>query len=208
MIVLAAVIVLAVVIGLGGLTLHARARLSEAEARQRDAERERDATAAILSTAPLAGFWWRDNGGESALGSLPGWTAATFAEFLAGLDADTAARLFSAVAALRTDGTPFVDTAVTADGAAYAVIGRRSDSGDTTLWLAALSRTREVEAAHVASVASAAALRAMFETVPLPVWRRDRNLTLVDCNAAYAAALDATRETALAESRDRVRSMA
>jgi signal transduction histidine kinase len=201
-IVLAAVIVLAVVIGLGGLTLHARARLSEAEARQRDAERERDATAAILSTAPLAGFWWRDNGGESALGSLPGWTAATFAEFLAGLDADTAARLFSAVAALRTDGTPFVDTAVTADGAAYAVIGRRSDSGDTTLWLADLSRTRAVEAAHVASVASAAALRAMFETVPLPVWRRDRNLTLVDCNAAYAAALDATRETALAESRE------
>jgi signal transduction histidine kinase len=42
----------------------------------------------------------------------------------------------------------------------------------------------------------------MFEAVPLPVWRRDRSLTLVDCNAAYAAALDTTRETALAERRE------
>ena len=42
----------------------------------------------------------------------------------------------------------------------------------------------------------------MIETIPVPVWRRDRSLALVDCNTAYAAALDMTREAVLAESRE------
>ncbi len=202
MILLAAVIVLAVVIALGGLTLHARARLSQAEARRDAVERDRAGLAAILGTAPLAGFLWRADGTESALGALPGHeAAATFTDFLAGIEADSAARLFSEAAALRANGTPFADTAALSDGTAYAVSGRRSD-GDSVVWAADISRTRAIEAAHAVSLTSAAALRAMFEAVPLPVWRRDRNLTLVDCNAAYAAALDTNRETALAESRE------
>jgi signal transduction histidine kinase len=200
-ILLAAIVLLAAVIALGGLTLHARARLSRAEARCAAAEREAAGLTAIVATAPLAGFLWRGNA-ESALGSVPGLQAMTFAKFLAALDPDTAARLSTLIAALRASGTPFADTATLADGTAYAVNGRRTLSGDAVLWLGDISRTRAVEAANAASIASAAALRAMFETVPLPVWRRDRNLTLVDCNAAYAAALDTTRETALAEGRE------
>jgi len=191
------------VIALGGLTLHARARLSAAEARRDAAERDRAGLVAILGTAPLAGFLWRADGTESALGALPGQVAAaTFADFLAGLEADSAARLFAAAATLRADGTAFADTAAMNDGTAYAVTGRRTESGDSVLWAADISPTRAIEAAHAASLNSAAALRAMFEAVPLPVWRRDRDLVLVDCNAAYAAALDTTRETALAEGRE------
>ena len=203
MILLAAVIVLAVVIALGGLTLHARARLSKAEARRDAAERSRAGLAALLGTAPIGGFLWSGDGTESALGALPGQTAAAnFADLLAGVDADSAARLFASVAALRASGTVFADTVALSDGTAYAVAGRRTEGGDSVLWAIDISRTRAIEAAHAVSLAAASALRAMFEAVPLPVWRRDRNLALVDCNTAYAAALDTTRETALAAGRE------
>ena len=203
MILIAAVIVLAVLIALGGLTLHARARLSAAEASRDAAEKSRAGLAAVLGTAPLAGFLWRADGLETALGSLPGQaTSTTFGDFLAGLDADSARRLSAFVSALRASGTAFADTATLADGTAYAVTGRRTEDGDCVLWASDISRTRAIEAAHALSLTSASAVRAMFEAVPLPVWRRDRNLALVDCNAAYAAALDTTRQAALAEGRE------
>ncbi|MGA8400810.1 MAG: ATP-binding protein [Stellaceae bacterium] len=203
MILVAAVIVLAVLIALGGLTLRERARLSEAETRRNAAEAREERLAAIVGTAPLAGFLWRADGSEAALGALPGQTAAaTFADFLARLDADSAARLFASTAALRANGTPFADTATLTDGTAYALNGKCTERGDAVVWAADISRTRAIEAAHAASLGAAAALRAMFEAVPMPVWRRDRNLTLVDCNSAYAAALDMTREAALASGRE------
>jgi signal transduction histidine kinase len=61
---------------------------------------------------------------------------------------------------------------------------------------------RLAETARQTSDAAAAVLRTMIEAIPVPVWRRDRNLALVDCNAAYAAALDTTRVTALADRRE------
>ncbi len=33
--------------------------------------------------------------------------------------------------------------------------------------------------------------------MPLPMWRRGNDLAITDCNLAYAAALDASRETVL-----------
>jgi signal transduction histidine kinase len=203
LILLAAVIVLAVLIALGGLTLRERARLSEAEARRGAAEANREALAAIIGTAPLAGFLWGADGSESTLGVLPGSAVATnFAEFLARLDAPSATHLSAETATLRSNGTAFADTASLTDGTAYAVTGKRTERGDSVVWAADISRTRAIEAAHTASLGAAAALRAMFEAVPIPVWRRDRKLTLVDCNAAYAAALDTTREAALAQGRE------
>ena len=203
MVVVAAIIVLAVVIALGGLTLRERARLSEAEKRRNAAEANLVGLAAIIGTAPLAGFLWRADGSESALGALPGQASAgTFGDFLARLDAASAERLSTETASLRANGTAFADTATLTDGTAYAINGKRTERGDSVVWAADISRTRAIEAAHVVSLGAAAALRAMFEAVPMPVWRRDRNLALVDCNAAYAAALDTTREAALAEGRE------
>ena len=202
MILFAAVIVLAVVIGLGGLALQMRARLSAAEAMRDAAEKRSARLAAVFDAAPLAGFAWRADGDETALGSLPGASAPSFAEFRARLDSDRAARLAAAVEALRTTGSAFADTISLADGSAYAVTGRRAASGDSVLWLSDISRTRAIEAAHALSQSTASAVRAMLEAMPVPVWRRDRNLALVDCNAAYAAALDTTREVALAEGRE------
>src|SRR5216683_2383407 len=47
--------------------------------------------------------------------------------------------------------------------------------------------------------ADAADLRAMVDSLPMPVWRRDRDLRVIDCNAAFAAALDLPREAVLAQ---------
>jgi signal transduction histidine kinase len=200
-IVLVAVVILAAVIALGGLAFYARARLSQAEAREFAAERARAGLAAIIDTAPLSGFMWSANGAEIALGSLAG-RAATLAQFLAGLDGDTAARLFSSVAELRRSGTSFADTAALADGVTFAVTGQRSAGGDTVLWFADISKTRALEAKHAAATASAAAARTLLEAVPVPVWRRDGNLKLIDCNEAYAKALDTSRPRALADGRE------
>ena len=203
MVLIATVIVLAVVIGLGGLAFYCRARLSQAEAARDAAERERDGLAVIMRTAPLSGFLWRADGDESLLGAAQGSAAAgSFADFLARLDTDAAARLSALIAALRSAGAPFADIVTCDDGAAYELTGRRTEHGDSVLWAIDVSRTRAAEAAHALSQASAAAVRAMVEAVPVPVWRRDGALALVDCNAAYAAALDTTRETALAEGRE------
>ncbi|MGE3781870.1 MAG: ATP-binding protein, partial [Alphaproteobacteria bacterium] len=62
------------------------------------------------------------------------------------------------------------------------------------------SSTRRSELARAAAADAAAALREAIELLPLPVWRRDERLRVIDCNAAYAAALDANREAVLAGS--------
>ena len=41
-----------------------------------------------------------------------------------------------------------------------------------------------------------------WRLLPLPVWRRGGQLRVIDCNAAYAVALDADRVTALSEPRE------
>jgi len=45
-------------------------------------------------------------------------------------------------------------------------------------------RSAETAARHGGSPI-AADLRAMVDSLPMPVWRRDRNLRVIDCNAAY-----------------------
>ena len=70
------------------------------------------------------------------------------------------------------------------------------------LWIADVSAIRRAELARAAAAAAAADLREILELLPLPVWRRDERLRVIDCNAAYAAALDADRETVLSEPRE------
>jgi signal transduction histidine kinase len=197
-IVIVALICLAAVAALGGLTFYARARLGAVEARRDAAETALAASAANLATAPLAGFLWRGKADSVAIASGTG----TLAEFLAGLDPAAAAQIGAAVDELRAAGKEFDLTAPRRDGGAMALAGRRSRGGDALLWVTDISATRAAEAAQAATLASAAALRAVVETLPVPVWRRDRTLALVDCNAAYAAALDTTREAVLADSRE------
>jgi signal transduction histidine kinase/PAS domain-containing protein len=197
-IVVVALACLAAIAALGGLTFYARARLSAAEGARDAADTALAWSAANLATAPVAGFLWRGTNEAVPIAASTG----SFTDFLAQLEADAVARIGSAVVELRVNGTPFDMTAARLDGGLLSLAGRRSRSSDALLWVTDITGTRVAETAHQASAAAAAALRAMIETIPVPVWRRDRSLALVDCNTAYAAALDMTREAVLAESRE------
>jgi signal transduction histidine kinase len=198
-IVVVALICLAAVAALGGLTLYARSRLSAAEDRRNAAEQALAGSTANLATAPLAGFLWRPGGSEPA--AIAG-TTGSFTDFLAELEPDAVARTGAAIVDLRVAGTPFDLAAPRRDGGLLALAGRHSHSGDALLWVTDITGTRTAETAQRASAVTAAALRTTLEAIPVPVWRRDRNLALVDCNAAYAAALDTTRDTALSDRRE------
>ena len=178
----------------GALWWWTHSRLAEARLDRDSAERARGNLAALLDTIPLSAFRWGGDGAPAATGR-----AGSFDEFLAGLDAADASRIAAAVDALRQRGTPLTATVAAPDGAAYALEGRNTGRGETVLWLADSSIAHRAEASRATAASAAAALREIIDTIPVPVWRRDRELALIDCNSAYAAALDATREVVLAE---------
>jgi signal transduction histidine kinase len=198
LIVIVVLVGLAALAALGGLTLYARARLSAAERRRDAAETALAGAAANLATAPLSCFLWRATGEATPIAAAP----VSFETFLATLDPEAVARVGAAIVELRVNGTPFDIEGTRRDKSYVALTGRRGPTGDALLWVADITQARVAEAAQSASAMTVTVLHAMLEAIPVPVWRRDRNLTLVDCNAAYAAALDMTREAALVERRE------
>jgi signal transduction histidine kinase len=61
---------------------------------------------------------------------------------------------------------------------------------------------RAADAAPSGRRGEAETLREMLDAIPVPVWRRDSDGLLADCNRAYAMALGVSREEALAERRE------
>jgi len=178
----------------------ARAGWCEAMAARAAAEQGRAAMAAVLGTLPLAGFCWRSDSGEITLGRPPGGGPGfSYASFLGGIENADAARISAAVEDLKRTGTGFSAAVSAPGGAAYEIEGCRASNGDSVMWLAEVSALRRAEAARGTAVAEAAGLRAMIDALPMPLWRRDRSLRVIDCNAAYAAALDLPREAVLAQ---------
>src|SRR6516162_159459 len=166
---------------LGGLSLWATVKLREARSTSVGCERARAEALAVLDTVPLAAYRWPvgcDPDGHSV-------RDVAYPKFLAALNPGDATQLEAARLALHRNG------------AAFAVEGRQSAMGETVLWLldgnaAALARQASAEAAS---------LRELIDAIPAPIWRRDRDQVMVDCNRAYASALDSTRELVLAEGR-------
>jgi len=183
-----------VVVMLGGLWLSAAAKLRKTRSACVACERARAEALGVLDTVPLAAFRWpvgRDPDGYSV-------QTVAYPKFLAELAPGDAAQLEAARGALQRDGTPFSLIVGLRSGGAFAIEGRQAATGETVLWLldgsaAALARQAGAEAAS---------LRELIDAIPVPIWRRDRDRTLADCNRAYASALDATRELALAEGRE------
>src|SRR6516165_9070972 len=178
---------------LGGLSLWATVKLREARSTSVGCERARAEALAVLDTVPLAAYRWPvgcDPDGHSV-------RDVAYPKFLAALNPGDATQLEAARLALHRNGAAFSLTVGLRGGGAFAVEGRQSAMGETVLWLldgnaAALARQASAEAAS---------LRELIDAIPAPIWRRDRDQVMVDCNRAYASALDSTRELVLAEGR-------
>jgi signal transduction histidine kinase len=167
--------------------------------------------AALATMLPVACFRWRiADGAESfnpgRLDSLQRDGATSFAELRERLVAKDGTALEEAVRQLRAEGKAFGMVVTLASGGTLEMTGHRvrNQAGPLLdlVWVADATR-RQTAMANAASVAAERdVLRAALDSLPLPVWRRAADLSLVDCNAAYAAAVDAPCEVAIAEGRE------
>ena len=158
--------------------------------------REARFACAVLDTVPLA---WTCGSGRREPCQAQASTARCD-EILAGLSAEDAAQLAAKQLVLQSDGTPFSASVETRSGAKYRVEGRQDATGNDVLWLVD-DATSTIVAEARREVRS---LRQMLDAVPMPVWRRNSGGTIVDCNRAYASAVDATQEVVRAEGRELV----
>ncbi|HXP31595.1 MAG TPA: ATP-binding protein [Stellaceae bacterium] len=160
-------------------------------------------SAALLKGVPAALYAARATGGESF---DPGPIAAfagirDFAGVRAALAPKSREALDRAVARLKTVGAPFILAArLAGSGAPLEVVGRRvasaegAPTADLVWFLDGATRA--------AAEREQDGLRRVLDALALPVWRRDKDLKLIDCNRAYAAAVDAQPERAVAEGRE------
>ncbi|MGH6959595.1 MAG: PAS domain-containing protein, partial [Dongiaceae bacterium] len=136
----------------------------------------------------------------AALLGLAGRPAATVDDLAACLAPEDGAGFASAALQLRVDGTPFELTADAVDGKRrLQITGARltvPDYGEVDRLAfrdasKSLDQMREIER-------SRNRLAAILDSLPMPVWLRRADLTLAYGNAAYARAVDAGREEAIA----------
>jgi signal transduction histidine kinase len=154
---------------------------------------------AVIAASPAALFLLSTDGDDTRLaaGPLAGVSGAVrFSAFCALLEPAARTALQAAARRLEVDGTGFEQgVRLAADGRAFDVRGSRVAEGGLIAVIEASARQ--------AAQAERDLLRQLVDATPRPMWRRRRSdLKLVDCNRAYAAAVDATVETAIAEDRE------
>jgi signal transduction histidine kinase len=103
--------------------------------------------------------------------------------------------LAATISALRAEGTAFSIAAEPADedkDGRYVVSGRRlAISGERTV---DVLQIRDIGNEYIRRTQAEAArdlLRATLNVLPMPVWCRDRDLAIIDCNDSYVAAVEA-----------------
>ncbi|CAA7621598.1 PAS domain-containing sensor histidine kinase [Magnetospirillum sp. UT-4] len=178
--------------------LASRAAASRAEAR---------GLLECLATSPDGFYCWSAAGPESCsrrlavLLGLPRGLDSDFAEVIAAFAPEDGLALENAVERLRSEGDGFEgEYALAAGERKVRVLGVRAVGPDGEV-LADLVWMRDVsEGASVvddlarslqALAADTAYLKALIDALPMPVWLRDEDLSLLAVNRAYAAAVDA-----------------
>ncbi|MCK6449684.1 MAG: ATP-binding protein [Alphaproteobacteria bacterium] len=193
------------------------------EADQRAGEALRQARLAGRLAAVLDGAsdgyvaWTIPDGGEFLspvlLRALDLPAEAGFEQLLAALSEQEREPFDAAVQRLRAVGAAFSRAVTSANGASLRAFGRRVTGPDgapaaDVVWMI----DRSVDAAVAAQLREAIAaavgereqLQATLDALPLPVWRRDADLALMWCNAAYAAATDGAPDDVVADQRELV----
>jgi len=104
--------------------------------------------------------------------------------------------LSHAVRRLRRETAPFALTLATPSPRRWLEVRGVTGGLAPTVWFSDVStQVAQRQAAEV----RAARLTESFDRLPFPLWRRDSELRLIDCNAAYARAVDQPRSAVLRE---------
>ncbi len=188
----------------GGMLLRAarRARIAAKRARENadELEAKKASFQALIAAEPQVLLHW-EAGGTPVLAAAtldPELAVPAVAEGVVGfsswLEANSACELEERVSALLEAGEGFALIAETAAGAKLEAIGRASGSG-------AILKIRDVsgDRKQMAALASERkqisrdmdAARALYDSLPMPVWFREAGGRLAWVNSAYANAVDA-----------------
>lgn len=178
------------------------------DARQECARlRERAQSFEALATSVRAAFcsWSLGDRSENLgpnLSHLLGATGGglkTFTDIVAFLDAEDGARLNTAAAALRSEGRGF-NLTLKRGQQTFEVTGSRTMGGDghpiaDMVWFHDVTKGAGQVARLTDSVAAVMAerdrLSGLLDSVEIPIWLRDGNLNLIECNRAFGIAVDA-----------------
>jgi signal transduction histidine kinase len=183
-------------------------------ARRLDDERARIAAAlaqsqAVLGAAPAALWRWSSGGESFTAGGVAALAeVGSLAALQARLRGEDAAALEKAVARLKAEGADFrltvrlADDRTVLDASGRRVADEKGAPIADLVWFADASAAAAEAAQRARLEQERDRLRGMLDALPLPVWRRNAEFTLVDCNRAYAAAVDATPSKVLAEGRE------
>jgi PAS domain-containing protein len=168
--------------------------------------------AALLDAAPDGYYLWRGEDDEVCSPRLAEWLGlapddiASFDQLASYFDADQFAVLAAAVSRLRATDARFSATIETAVGGrifeARGEVAAANEATAHVVWLRDVSEQR----AEIARLAEAGAessaerqrYKEMLDAAPMPIWRRREDFSIEWCNAAYAIAVEADREAALA----------
>jgi signal transduction histidine kinase len=170
---------------------------------------------ALLAASPDAWVAWSAGGVRAAAPGLADLlkvrAVARLDDVETALDPSDAAALHGSFQHLRETGVPFRLSLRLADGSrVLTASGSIADPGDGdrfhVLWLrddtaAANERERATEAQRRAE-AEMRRRAAVLDGLPLPVWLRRGDLSIIWCNAAFARMLEATPEQVVAEARE------
>lgn len=192
------------------------ARLAEREREVGQGKRASAVLAAILENAGGGYAAWRGAGSQAAVS--PGLVVclgvpadATIERITSSLAEADRAEFALAAERLRGRGAGFAFGVAAGNGRHFHAAGRRIEAPGTgepadVIWLIDRSADAALATQWRDAAGAAAAerdrLQAALDALPLPVWRRDADLALAWCNAAYAKAVDASPAEAAAGQRE------
>ncbi len=163
-----------------------------------------------LETARAAALTWEDDGSIAVtpnaklLLGIDKAGEATIADIQGAFDGSGQSALGSAVTELRSHGKDFVLTLKLKDKPRFVLVhGKRTKSGDAAMDFLGFQDTTDALTLLIAREREAQRLRGVIDSIPVPIWIRDEQQRIRDCNAAYVRAVEATdRDTVLAEGRE------
>ena len=163
-----------------------------------------------LETARAAALTWNDDGSIAVtpntmamLGSEKAGAPAII-DILGAFEGSGLSVLGSAVAELRATGKDFIETLKLKDEPRFILIhGKRISAGDVSVDFLGFQDTTDTLALLIEREREVQRLRGALDALPVPLWMRDRDQRIQDCNTAYVRAVEAEdRAAVLRENRE------